>query len=492
MNNSAIGCGTMSDRNTSGSGIADILSHLRDASGGKPAIRTMHAPGRVNLIGEHTDYNGYPVLPVAIDRSIVLAFQPLAHGQFVLGNLNPAFESRSFSLEEITVPYEQGDWGNYVKAAVRGLVESNHIDAAGSRGFSGYYAGTIPESAGLSSSSALVVVSALACLEANGVIYDPIELATILAQSERYAGLEGGGMDQAISLSGIKDHALRIDFFPLRITPVPMPAGYSIVVCNSMVRASKTDSARYEYNRRVVECRLAKAMLLYSLRKNLGGDFSAGLLADLDPDVLGIEKKTVFDLAEEIMYGASLTVPEIARRIDIEADELLRGYCMIRDEGILEPPADGFQIHNRYRHVTSEATRVDKAERALRSGDWLEFAKCVNESHVSCRDDFEVSCPELEELVNVALEHGAAAARLTGAGFGGCTVNLVPEQVSEDFIRNMITRYYEGYLGMRAPEGTDRRKYFQDAVFLCSASSGAGELSAGSGKTEIRIPGNSI
>ena len=228
---------------------------------GQTSAFIVRAPGRVNLIGEHTDYNGYPVMPMAIDRDFVFILAPRTDGTIDIVNESPSFERRTFDARFPVSPYHQGDWGNYIKAAVHGILEAGWVDPKKAAGFQAIVGGTIPESAGLSSSSALVVASALAFLTANNKRIDKDHLAELLARAERYVGSEGGGMDQAVSLLAETGKALKIDFFPLRTQPVSLPENLSFVVCNSLIRAPKSESIRYAYNRRVIECRLATALV---------------------------------------------------------------------------------------------------------------------------------------------------------------------------------------------------------------------------------------
>ena len=237
------------------------------------------APGRVNLIGEHTDYNGLPVLPIAIDRAVRIDFRVTGEAMVELRSPVARFAPLTFQLKRPIEAADQGDWSNYVRAAARGLLEYG-VELR--RGIEGTVSGDVPIASGLSSSSALVVASALALLKANGVgvgggevsgggaVAAPgwraapaiagepeevsgdrvepsisrLKLAALMARAERFVGLEGGGMDQAACLHGLEGHALRIEFEPLRVTPVAVPAGWRWVVASSMVRAEKSAGAR--------------------------------------------------------------------------------------------------------------------------------------------------------------------------------------------------------------------------------------------------------
>jgi len=437
----------------------------------------VRAPGRVNLIGEHTDYNGYPVLPMAIDRDFVLAMSSSSDLTIEIINRDPAYEPRAFQARLPIEPYDQGDWGNYVKAAVNGLLEGGFLEQRTAAGFHAVIDGNIPESAGLSSSSALVVASALAFLAANDVHVDPHTLADLLARAERYAGSEGGGMDQAISLLAEPNKALKIDFFPLRTQSVQLPDALTFVVCNSLIRAPKSEGARSSYNRRVVECRLAAAILSRALSAKIGRRIQTTLLADLSAEKLKMEERELDDLARQAIGEKPLLLAEISHYLGEPIDAVRTNYCTLKSGGILTEPQDGFDVWKRYRHVVTEARRVENAAAALQQGNTKYLGSLMDDSHSSCRDDYEISCLELEMLVSIAREHGALGARLTGAGFGGCTVNAVLNDQVEDFIYGVANEYYEDFIKAVRDRTVIEVKSLRDIIFPCRASGGAGILS---------------
>ena len=455
---------------------AHLLESFHSRFGNAPAPIVVRAPGRVNLIGEHTDYNGYPVLPMAIDRDILLALSQSAEQNIVITNTNPSFSDRNFSIEEIFKPFAQGDWGNYVKAALRGLIEHKLLNAERLSGMQMMFSGNIPESAGLSSSSALVVATAVGVLTALQVTFDRLHLAEILAGAERYAGLEGGGMDQAISLLASTNEALKIDFFPLRTSAVALPQDISVVICNSLIRAPKTASAKYEYNRRVVECRLATTLIEKLLSIILGKNISARMLADLAPEKIGLSEDRFHNLALEALDGSPLPLEVIAQRLAASPSDLIAQHCTMKDGSVVQQPPEGFEVQKRYLHVASEAWRVEQAALALRESDFPAFAEFVNASHESCRDDYEVSCAELEALVFLARKNGAHASRLTGAGFGGCTVNFLETSKVGEFIAAMTRDYYEAYVTAHPEAPFISYKNIGEVLFECHASEGAGVI----------------
>ena len=402
-----------------------LASQYRIVYGRAPRF-VVRAPGRVNLLGEHTDYNGLPVLPMAIDRSIMIAVGARADRTVQLSNTAPQFAPRSYELSDTIPPYAEGDWGNYSKAAAQCL--ARHCGLEFLHGVDCLVDGNIPSGAGLSSSSALVVASALALVAANEHTVPYETMAELLPSAERYVGTLSGGMDQAVSLLAQTGHALRVDFFPLRVRTVPLLSGYGIIVCHSLVRAEKSGAAKRGYNRRVIEGRLACRVLERALGSSLPRPLrTLGDLAVLFPH------RPLLDFLpylEAHVPERPLALSGLAQIIGTSV-EGLHASCDIQPN-----VGDHFTILRRVRHVLSEAERVNRAEEALRAGNADRFGYLMDASHVSCRDDYEISCPELEALIQAAKEAGAVGARLTGAGFGGCTVNLVPN----DGVRAFLTR----------------------------------------------------
>jgi N-acetylgalactosamine kinase len=432
-------------------------------------VSLARAPGRINLIGEHTDYNGLPVFPFAIHRDLAAAFGPREDDRVVLHNLDPAYPPREFRLQPAIPPYATGDWGNYLKAAAQGLLD--RFRAAGLRGLDAVIHGDIPPAAGLSSSSAMVVLGALMLLAAGGLRLPGPELATLLARAEHYVGTQGGGMDQAASLLSRSGTALKIDFFPLRVTPAPLPAGAAFVVADSLVKAAKTAEALDKYNRRPSECRLAVAVL----RRHLAGrSAEAGLRAGAAGREAALER--LGDLsagqrqeADRALHPAPYSLAEIAGILGTSREQTARTYCLRRDGSVFPEPADGFKLHQRCRHVVEEGARVEQALAALRAGDIAALGALMNRSHESCRDLYEISCPELDELTRIARRAGAEGSRLTGAGFGGCTISLVPAERLPAFLQEVSRAYYREYL-RRAPED------LSSTLFACRAVNGAETL----------------
>jgi galactokinase len=377
-------------------GVGNLVETLHAAFRSEyDAVEPSHiaqAPGRVNLIGEHIDYNGLSVFPMAIQRHTVVMFRPRSDAWVHIANTDPQYPARSFELGQTIDQHATGDWGNYVKAAGQALARRYQT----LRGLDALVGSRIPIAAGLSSSSALVVASALAITLANGISIPPLELAELMAMAEQYVGTQGGGMDQAICLCAQDNSAGRIQFNPLRITSTPLPPVWRFIIASSLVPASKSGAAQDAYNRRTRECRDALRSVVTRMNLTEVIDSYAGLLAH----------SSVGELLEA-------------------GDDVLDGT-----------------LRRRFRHVITEAQRVDQGEAAMAAGNLAEFGRLMSASHESLRDDFEVSCAELNALTEIAERAGASGARLTGAGFGGCMVALCETERVDTVLTALTDAFY--------------------------------------------------
>jgi galactokinase len=353
----------------------------------------IRAPGRVNLIGEHIDYCGLPVFPMAIQRSVRIAFDARADREVHLANRDSGFTPSTFTLTASIPRAPAGDWANYARAAAQALVQR----FPSLRGIDALVESDLPIAAGLSSSSALVVAMALAILHANGVTMAPLELMDLLARGERYVGTAGGGMDQSIILGAQAGCASRIEFHPLRLTPTAVPADWRFIVAWSLVHAEKSGAARQAYNERPRQCDEARRLVAARL-----------------------------DLREDTSYPALLAAAPVATLLELAGTTL------------------SSVLAKRFRHVVTEAARVRQAEAAMArgGGDLAAFGLLLDASHQSLRDDYEVSHPELDQLVELAREAGAAGARLTGAGFGGSIVALCRAGRAAEVLAELEARFY--------------------------------------------------
>jgi len=402
-------------------GLPTLIETFRGTYHGASPTHFSRAPGRVNLIGEHTDYNGLPVLPMALRQEIKVLFSPRSDGVVRVANRDREFGIREFSISPDIPPDPSGDWANYLKAPCEALARRFHPLSGPLRGFDALVSSTLPVASGLSSSSALVIAVGQAILETNDLQLPTLDFAEAMARAERYTGTRGGGMDQAISAGAVEGHASRIEFDPLRMFETPIPPDWCFVVAHTLIRAEKSGQAQKAYNNRTQECRDA----LKIIRETLGADSFQ---------------------AETFSYS-----------------QLLDHICIQELVELGESHLDG-TLQKRFRHVVTEGARVYDAEQALRRADRLTFGLFMNSSHESLRTDYEVSSPELDRLVELALEAGASGARLTGAGFGGCAVALC----RPDRLEGIMGALEEGYYREKQlPIPLDQ------VLFLAEASQGA-------------------
>ena len=348
----------------------------------KPVDRVVRAPGRVNLIGEHTDYNDGFVLPMAIERDVLVAFAPRADRQVVLHSLDMD-ETAVFSLDDIKKDTEH-TWSNYA----RGVAHELQADGLILRGIDALMQGNVPIGAGLSSSAAFEVAMALAFLGAADLTMDRVEVARLAQRAEnRFVGMQCGIMDQFVSALGQAGHALFIDCRDLSYRSVPMPVGVRVVICDTMTRRGLVGSA---YNERRRQC-------------------------------------------EEAVRILQTVLPDIRALRDVTPEQLAL-------HGDLLPPI----VRRRATHVVTENARVLDAVRALEAGQAEVFGRLMDASHASLRDDYQVSSKELNLMVELARQApGCLGARMTGAGFGGSAVSLVREEAVPAFVEQVSARYEE-------------------------------------------------
>jgi galactokinase len=366
---------------------------------GAPPQVVVRAPGRVNLIGEHTDYNDGFVLPAAIDRSIAFAGRKRADRLVRVHSLD--FDaSVEFNLDDIQKD-GKNLWSNYIRGVSKYLEEDGHRLS----GADMVFGGDVPREAGLSSSAAVEVGAAAFWKNLLRLEVDPVFLVKLSRKAEnQFVGVPCGIMDQFISALGRKNHALFLDCRDLSYRHVPLRDDVKIVVCNSGVKRALAES---EYEVRLNQCRQAVAEIASR----------------------GIAVKSLRDVAPA----------------DLEAARSVLSGILFR----------------RARHVISENQRVLEAVKVLESGDLERFGQLMNASHESLRDDYEVSSKELDVLVELAWKQpGVLGARMTGAGFGGCTVNLVRQEAAEAFAE-AVRRGYQDALGLKAE------------IYICKASQGA-------------------
>ena len=372
----------------------------------------------MNLIGEHTDYNDLPVFPMALQRETRIALRPRNDRIVVLRNTDPSFSAIEFEILPTIPPSVQGSWGNYAEAPAHELARRFGI----SRGFDGVVDSDVPVAAGLSSSSALVNAVGLALTRINEVPIEPPDLAEIMADAEQYVGTRGGGMDQAISLGAQDGCAAKITFSPLRLRHVQVPDDWRFIVADTGVRAEKSAAAMATYNRRREECEEALRLVAGHLATTHATAKPAASYPDLVKDV---DTGTLVDLAANLIDGT---------------------------------------LSRRFRHVVTEAARVEAAVDRLLAADMPGFGTLMNASHTSLRSDYSVSSPELDELAALTREGGAVGARLTGAGFGGCIVALADRKTVGGILKRLVADYFDR---------RDMADRLDDRLFVAVPSPGA-------------------
>ncbi|HKW09636.1 MAG TPA: galactokinase [Gemmatimonadaceae bacterium] len=373
---------------------ARVLEEFQRRFDGKPSF-LVRAPGRVNLIGDHTDYNDGFVLPMAIDREIWLAVRPRADRRVGVHSID-LDEDANFALDDGAPGRSNGEWVEYLRGVARALEE----DGRPTSGWDGIVAGDVPVGAGLSSSAALELATARAFAAVSGVVWQPVGMARVAQRAENeWVGVNCGIMDQLVSAAGAAGHALLIDCRTLETRSVAIPASAAVVILDTGTRRGLVDSA---YNERRAQCEQAARA------------FGVPALRDVD--------LAMFDRRQH------------------ELDPVTR---------------------RRARHVVTEDERTTEAAARLEKGDVVGFGALMDESHISLRDDFEVSRPELDTMVELAQDHGACfGSRMTGAGFGGCAVALVARDDADDFVQH-VSRAYETAQGLRP------------TIYVCEASAGA-------------------
>lgn len=374
---------------------SQVTEEFKQRFRSKPSV-IVRAPGRVNLIGEHTDYNDGFVLPMAIDRAIWIAARPRYDDRVLIHSLDFK-RSASFPLGQLE--HREAGWVEYVKGVAWALQQAGFSP----QGWEGVLSGDVPRAAGLSSSAALEMAAARVFAAVSDLPWDAPRMARIAQRAENeWIGMNCGIMDQIISAAGVAGHALLIDCRSLDFQPTPLPPGTAVVVLDTSTRRGLVDS---DYNERRTQCEAAARHF--------------GL-----PALRDVTARHVQSLIEGAVNG----LDDVARR--------------------------------RARHVVSENARTLRAAKAMERGDAVEVGRLMNASHISLRDDFEVSSEELDAMVACAQEHDACyGARMTGAGFGGCAVALVRADAAEDFV-DAVAACYQAASG-RVP-----------STYVCEAANG--------------------
>ena len=364
------------------------------------------SPGRINLIGEHTDYNGGNVFPCAIDKGTYGLVKKRNDRKFRMYSENFAdLGVMEFTLDELTND-KKHDWANYPKGVIKMFLEAGQkIDS----GFDILFSGNIPNGAGLSSSASIEMLTAIVLKDLFHLSIDSVEMAQLGKKTENlFIGVNSGIMDQFAIAMGKKDHAILLDCNTLKYAYVPVVLKDEvIVIANTNKRRGLADS---KYNERRAECDEALAELQTKLPIKALGELS------------------------------------------IEQFEA--------NKDLIKSPVR----QKRAKHAVYENQRTLKAQKELSAGNLAEFGKLMNQSHISLRDDYEVTGVELDTLAALAWEQpGVVGSRMTGAGFGGCTVSIVKKDKVDDFIKN-VGEAYKNKIGYAAD------------FYIASVSDGAKKL----------------
>ena len=380
--------------------VQQLLENFRSRFGTAAAV--YRAPGRVNLIGEHTDYNEGFVLPAAIGFSCWSAIAP-RHDRKLVVHSEIFGESVEVNLDHLDA-HGIGKWHDYP------LGIASTLEKAGKRlpGANLYISGDVPLGAGLSSSASIEVATGYALLVASDYPVDRKQLALLCQRAENeFVGARSGIMDQYVSCFGRAGHALLLDCRSLESRALPLPSSLQLVICNTMVKHQLGTS---EYNTRRAECEGAVRRLAAAL-------------------------------------------PNIHSLRDVTMQQLEQHRLRLTDT-----------LYKRCHHVISENERVAKFASALQHGEIASVGALMAESHRSLRDDYEVSCRELDLMVEIASrQSGVHGARMTGGGFGGSTINLVDATKSAEFQRRVSAEYVSA-VGI------------QPDIYICEASQGAEEI----------------
>ena len=391
------------------------------------------APGRVNLIGEHTDYNLLPVLPMPLDECIHFWLAENSDGVVRLVNADERHGAVEIDLSCDIEPVP-GHWSNYCRAAIKTV--RDFYPEVSLKGFDAVIHSTLPEAAGLSSSSALVIGTCLSLLRVDDRDWPMRDVAERMRLAEQFVGTAGGGMDQAVIALGLPDSALLIEFDPLEVTAVSIPPELNIYVINSGQKAEKTGAARYGYNRRALECAIGVQLLQrHAACSGPKPDWQSLRDFYAHCQITGVPWET---LVLEAIPSDHVTEAYLEQAL---GREVLAELCRVRKlnlEDVSQWLPDGiFQVFPRVTHVLNETDRVYAFRDAMQTGNLQAIYYNASESHASLRDLYHVSTPEIEQLVQQTVQCGAGAARITGAGFGGCIVAFVPQVRAEEFLQNM-------------------------------------------------------
>ncbi|KAI9929141.1 hypothetical protein ASPWEDRAFT_357763 [Aspergillus wentii DTO 134E9] len=430
------------------------------------------SPGRVNIIGEHIDYNLYDVLPTAVSVDVIIAVKVIpstgSDAVVKIANVQPEkFPTREFTVPrdtDVEIDPKKHEWINYFKAGLVGALKflrKEKSDGSFSpASIEVLVDGNVPPGGGISSSAAFVCASALAIMKANNHNVSKQDLLDLAVVSERAVGVYSGGMDQAASIFSRRGYLLYTQFFPsFSVQHVPVPKAdeeITFLMAQSFVTSNKAETAPRHYNLRVAECTLAAVVLAaqhgltlkkdnsslgYSLR-NFHYEFMSkeGRLGDaLEDQIDSVIQTTKELLSQEQGY----TREEIAKLLGITVADLESKFL-----SAFPVQADRFLLRQRALHCFTEARRVLDFKACLAKATTLDeklinyLGQLLNESQDSCRTTYECSAPQVDDICAIARRAGTWGSRLTGAGWGGCTVHMLPQSKVEAVTKALKEEYY--------------------------------------------------
>jgi N-acetylgalactosamine kinase len=473
----------------------EVLRHFCQAFGPEGEVVLVRAPGRINLVGMHIDHRGGAVNPIAC-RDVLMVVQQREDDRVVLKNVDERFEACSFIIgdevpqspigdwerwtregaQQRALEGTAGHWSDYVKAPFVYL--QDRLRGQRLRGMNAMVSGNIPQAAGLSSSSAVVVSALEACLHLNDLSYTAEELVDICGTAEWYVGTRGGSGDHAAIKFSRQGHSSHIQFFPLRAEIVPFPDDYKVVVCNTGIRAQKAAGARDIFNQRVVAYQIGLMLI-----KQAFPQFAPRLkrFRDLNAANLEVDEATIYELL--LSLPRLVTRRQLAKKLPGHEEQLERLYGSHAD------PERGYWVRRVCLFGVAECLRSTMAAERLRAGDVAGFGELMTLSHAGDRvtrwkgqervvqghrirkkklrrliadlesgepdrmeaariwrqpGGYMVSCPEADELVDSALAvDGVAGARLVGAGMGGCVAIVARRDRVDDLVATVRSEYYE-------------------------------------------------
>ncbi|CAL7936250.1 unnamed protein product [Xylocopa violacea] len=410
----------------------NILSnHFQSKYSTKPVF-FIRVPGRVNLIGEHIDYCGYTVCPMAIEQDVLVAVALPKGNDVHLTNVDPKYTDFRCNFNDISVciggTSHGPEWYKYFLCGMKGALEAISQKCVPS-GILAAVWGNIPPNSGLSSSSALVSAAVLLTVHASQHQLSKQKLATISAEAERYIGTQGGGMDQAIAFLGKSGSAMLIEFNPLRGTDVTLPKTAVFVIAHSQACHNKASTT--DFNLRVVECRLAAQMI--AKKRNKPWERVQRLI-DVQ-ESLGVSLDEMVSVVMTDLHEEPYTLNEISRSLDTTIENL-KQISLRQSFG----DEQTFKLKQRALHVYQEAARVVEfrhisEENAITEDEKLrQLGELMSNSHASLHELYECSHPNVDALVDKAMACGALGARLTGAGWGGCIVAIITKDKVSQFV----------------------------------------------------------